>query len=76
MNVRIEAASGENQSFASNDFSSGADDRCRRPAECRDFLPCRWRDVSVLDADIRLHDAPIIDDQRIGDHGVDRALLA
>ena len=29
----------------------------------------------IVKADIGLHDAPVIDDQRIGDHGVDRTAL-
>ena len=32
-------------------------------------------DAAVLDADIGLDDAPVVDDQRVGDDGVDRALL-
>src|SRR5262249_57193459 len=32
------------------------------------------RDPAVLDADVRLHDSPVIEDQGIGDHGVDRAV--
>src|SRR5690606_29376828 len=30
-------------------------------------------DAAVLDADIGLDYAPVIDDQRVGDHGIDRA---
>ena len=33
-------------------------------------------DPAVLQTDIGLDDAPVIDDQRIGDHGVDRAFGA
>ncbi len=32
------------------------------------------RDAAVPDAYIGLHDAPVIEDQRIGDDGIDRAL--
>ena len=38
-------------------------------------LPMRG-DAAVLDADVGLDDAPVIDDQRVGDDGVDRALGA
>ena len=31
-------------------------------------------DAAVLDADVGLDDAPVVDDQRVGDDGVDRAL--
>ena len=31
-------------------------------------------DAAVVDADIGLHDAPVVEDQRVGDDGVDRAL--
>ena len=31
--------------------------------------------LAVLEADIGLHDAPVVEDQRVGDDGVDRALL-
>ena len=33
-------------------------------------------DLAVLDADIGLDDAPVVDDQRVGDDGVDGALGA
>jgi hypothetical protein len=32
-------------------------------------------DLSVLETDVGLDDAPMVDDERIGDHGVDGALL-
>ena len=32
-------------------------------------------DPAVLDADVGLDDAPVVEDQRVGDDGVDRALL-
>ena len=31
-------------------------------------------DAAVLEADVGLDDAPVVEDQRVGDHGVDRAL--
>ena len=34
------------------------------------------RDAAVLEADIGLHDAPMVEDQRVGDDGVDGALGA
>ena len=37
-------------------------------------LPMRG-DAAVLEADVGLHDAPVVEDQRVGDDGVDRALL-
>ena len=33
-------------------------------------------DAAVADADVRLDDAPVIEDQRVGDHRVDHALAA
>jgi hypothetical protein len=32
------------------------------------------RDAAVFDADVRLHDAPVIEDQRIGDDEIEHAL--
>ena len=33
-------------------------------------------DAAVLDADVGLDDAPVVDDQRVGDHGVGDVLAA
>ncbi len=32
------------------------------------------RDASIAYADVGLHNAPVVEDERVGDHGVDRAL--
>src|SRR4029079_11649980 len=32
-------------------------------------------DVAVFETDVGLDDPPVVDDQRVGDHGVDRAAL-
>ena len=70
VDVRVDAAGRDDHAFAGDHFGAGADrDRdaglyigIARLAD----LP----DVAVLQADVRLDDAPVIDDQRVGDHGV------
>jgi hypothetical protein len=34
-----------------------------------------FHDAAVANADVGLHDAPMIDDQRVGDHQIQRAVL-
>ncbi len=74
MDVAVEAARGQDLAFAGDGLRAGADDDGRRRAGYPGLpaLPIAG-DPAVLEADIGLDDAPVVDDQRIGDHGVDGA---
>src|SRR5262249_17137889 len=74
MHVHVDAAGCDDLPFAGDDLGAWADDD-------RDVLLdigisglANRRDPSAPDADVGLHDSPVIDDQRIRDHGVDRAV--
>ncbi len=75
MNVGIEAAGGEDLSLASNNFSPRADDDGHARLNIRIAGLADGGNAAVLQTDIGLHDAPVVEDQCIGDDGVDRALL-
>ena len=74
MDVAIETAGGEDLALARDDLGAGADNdgHARLDVGIAGFAD--RGDAAVLEADIGLHDAPVIEDQRIGDDGVDRAL--
>ncbi len=76
MNVGIEAAGGENFSFAGDDLGAGADDDGDARLNVGIAGLADGGDAAVLQADVRFVDAPVIEDQRIGDDGVHSALLA
>jgi hypothetical protein len=67
VDVRVDAAGGDDQAFARNDLGARADDDVHAgltsglPA-----LPMR-RDAPGAEADVGLHDAPVVEDQRVGD---------
>ena len=75
MDVRVEAAGGEDFSFARDHLGAGADDDGDVRLDVRIAGLADRGDAAFLQADVGLHDAPVIDDQRVGDDGVDRALL-
>ncbi len=72
---RVEAAGGENFSFAGDDLGAGADDDGHAGLDVGIAGFADGGDLAVLDADVGFDDAPVIEDQRVGDDGVDRALL-
>ena len=75
MDVGVEAAGGEDFSLAGDDLGAGADDDGDAGLDVGIAGLADGGDAAVLDADVGLHDAPVVEDQRIGDDGVDRALL-
>ena len=75
MNVRVEAAGGEDLALARDHLGAGADDDGHARLDVRIAGLADRMDVAVLQADVGLDDAPVIDDQRVGDDGVDRAAL-
>ena len=62
--------------FAGDDLGAGPDDDVDARLDVGIAGLADGGDAAVLDADVRLHDAPMVEDQRIGDDGVDRALGA
>ena len=75
MNVGVEAAGGEDLAFAGDHLGARPDDDGDTGLNVRIAGLADGVDVAVLEADIALYDPPMIDDQHIGDDGVDRALL-
>ena len=71
MNVRVDGAWRRDQPFARDHFGAGADHDVDAGLNVRIAALADADDAPVLDADVGLDDAPVIDDQRIGDDGVD-----
>ena len=74
MDVAVEAAGGEDFSFAGDDLGAGADDDGDAGLDVGIAGLADGGDAAVLQADIGLDDAPVVEDQRVGDDGVDGAL--
>ena len=75
MDMGVEAAGGEDLALAGDDLGAGADDDGDAGLDVGIAGLADGGDAAVLEADIGLDDAPVVEDQRIGDDGVDRALL-
>ncbi len=73
MNMRVDAAGGQDLALAGDDLGAGADDDIDIRLHVGIAGLADPRDAAVGDRDIGFHDAPVVDDQRVGDHGVDRA---
>ena len=69
----VEAAGGEDLAFARDHFGPGPDDDGDAGLDVRIAGLADRRDQSVLQADVGLHDPPMIEDDGVGDDGVDRA---
>ena len=74
MDVAVEAARREDLAFARDHVGAGADHDGDTGLDVRIAGLADRGDHAFLDRDVGLHDAPVIDDQRIGDDGVGRAL--
>ena len=74
VDVRVDAAGGEDQAFAGDRLGRHADDHARRHAghHVRVAGLADAGDAAVLDADVGLVDAGPVDDQRVGDDAVER----
>ena len=72
MNVRVDPAGGEDQSFASNDVRAHADHEQRIDAvhdvRIAGFADCA--DQPILYSDVGFDDPPVIENQGVGDHQV------
>src|SRR5262249_14477528 len=74
--MRVDAARRDDLAFARDRLGAGADHVIDLGLDVGIARLADADDAAVLQADVGLHDAPVVDDQRIGDHGVDRALRA
>ena len=75
MDVGVEAAGGEDLAFAGDHFGAGPDDDGDAGLDVRIAGLADGVDVSVLEADVGLDDSPMVENERVGDDGVDGALF-
>ena len=78
MNVRVYPAGGQDEPFAGNRLGRDADDEVRRDAGHYVGI-ARFADAgdpAVLHPDVCLVDAGPVDDERVGNHEVERAIVA
>ena len=78
VNVRVDAAGGEDESFARDRLGRRADDEVGRDAG-HDVGIAGLADAGdspVLDADVGFVDAGPVDDERVGDDEIERAIVA
>ncbi len=73
MDVGVEAASGEDLAFARDHFGSGPDDDGDAGLDVRIAGLADRGDEPVLQADVGFDDPPMVEDDCVGDDGVDRA---
>jgi hypothetical protein len=75
VDVRVEPARGDDLPLARDDLRRGADHHAlahaRHEVGIAGLADCD--DAPVADADVGLHDTPVIHDDRVGDHEVERA---
>jgi hypothetical protein len=72
VDVAVDAAGGDDHAFAGNDLGARADDDVHARLHVGVAGLADGRDAAALDADVGLDDAPVVDDQRVGDHAVHR----
>src|SRR5690606_19521636 len=63
---------GEDLALAGDRLGAGADDDVDAGLDVGIARLADAADLAVADADIGLDDAPVVDDERVGDHRVDR----
>ena len=74
VDVAVDAAGGEDHALAGDDLGAGADDDVDAGLDVGVAGLADRGDAAVPDADVGLDDAPVVEDQRVGDDGVDGAL--
>ena len=70
VDVRVDAAGGHDHAFAGDDLGAGADGDRHGGLDVGIARLADLPDAAVLDADVGLDDAPVVDDERVGDHRV------
>ncbi len=75
MNMAVDAAGGDNHVFARDDFGGRADDQLRIDAVHRVGISrlAHLDDAAVADADVAFDDAPVVDDDGVGDDQIENA---
>ena len=73
MDVGVEAAGGEDLALARDHFGAGPDDDGDAGLDVRIAGLADGRDEPVLQADVGLDDPPVVEDDGVGDDGVDGA---
>ena len=76
MDVGVEAAGGEDLALAGDHFGAGPDDDVDAGLDVGIAGLADGGDAPVLDADVGFDDAPMVEDDGVGDDGVDRAARA
>ena len=74
VNMRINAARGDDVAFAGDNFSTRTDDDIDTGLNIGVARLTNGGNATIANTDIGLDDAGVIKDQRIGDHGIDRAI--
>jgi hypothetical protein len=74
VDMRVDAAGGDDLAFAGDHLGARPDDDVHSRLDIRVARLADPGDAAVADADIGLHDAPMVEDHRVGDNRVDRAL--
>ena len=74
VDVRVDAAGGDDLAFAGDDLGAGADDDVDPRLDVGIAGLADAGDAAVADADIGFDDAPVVEDDGVGDDRVDRAL--
>jgi hypothetical protein len=72
VDVRVDAAGGDDAALARDDLGARTDHDGHARLHVGVAGLADAADPPVLDADVRLHDAPVVEDERVGDHGVRR----
>jgi hypothetical protein len=70
MDVRVDAAGGDDHAFAGNDLGAGTDDDIHARLDVGIAGFAESRNPAAFDPEIAFDDAPPIDDECIGDHRV------
>jgi hypothetical protein len=70
VDVAVDAACGDDQALGGNDLGAGADDDVDARHDIGVAGLADGRDAAAAQADVGLDDAPVVDDERIGDHAV------
>ena len=74
VDVRINAASGNDVAFTGDNFGARTNDDINTGLDIRVPGLTNGGNAAIPNADIGLDDAGIIKDQRVGDHGINRTI--
>ena len=71
---RVDRAGGDDHPLAGDDLGARADDDVHARLHVGVAGLADGGDAAAAQADVGFHDAPVVDDHRVGDHAVDRVL--